>query len=92
LADGIRNYMTKHLSADWMYERGYITEEDCTAANTDTLLPCKDWGQDKKVKDLALKEASFMKITDTCEEALKRMKDTGFEQFPVKDEQGNTYG
>lgn len=86
MADGIRNYMTKHLNADWMYERGYITEEECTAYNTDTLLPCKDWGQDMKVKDLALKEVSFMKITDTCEEALRRMKETGFEQFPVKDE------
>lgn len=29
LPDNIRNYMTKHLNADWMYERGYITEQDC---------------------------------------------------------------
>lgn len=27
LPDNIRNYMTKHLNDDWMYERGYITEE-----------------------------------------------------------------
>ena len=26
LPDNIRNYMTKHLNADWMYERGYMTE------------------------------------------------------------------
>jgi len=26
LPDNIRNYITKHLSADWMYERGYISE------------------------------------------------------------------
>lgn len=29
LPDNIRNYMTKHLNADWMCERGYITEQEC---------------------------------------------------------------
>ena len=32
LPDNIRNYMTKHLNNDWMYERGYITEKECTDA------------------------------------------------------------
>jgi cysteine synthase len=27
LADGIRNYMTKFLSEDWMRERGYLSED-----------------------------------------------------------------
>lgn len=26
MPDNIRNYLTKHLNADWMYERGYMTE------------------------------------------------------------------
>ena len=26
LPDNIRNYMTKHLNADWMYEKGFISE------------------------------------------------------------------
>lgn len=29
LPDNIRNYMTKHLNSDWMYERGYMTEKEC---------------------------------------------------------------
>ena len=29
---------------------------------------------------------------ETCEQALARMRQTGFEQFPVKDEKGETYG
>jgi cystathionine beta-synthase len=29
LPDNIRNYMTKHLNADWMYEKGYMTEKEC---------------------------------------------------------------
>lgn len=32
LPDNIRNYMTKHLNDDWMYERNYITEEECAKA------------------------------------------------------------
>lgn len=31
--DNIRNYMTKHLNADWMYERNYITEKECADLN-----------------------------------------------------------
>jgi cystathionine beta-synthase len=92
LADGIRNYMTKHLSADWMYERGYISEKECTEAYTDTLIPNEDWGQDLKVKDLKLNECVFMKSSDTCEHVLSKMREYGFEQFPVKDEEGATYG
>ena len=29
---------------------------------------------------------------ETCEQALAKMRQTGFEQFPVKDEKGQTYG
>lgn len=88
LADGIRNYMTKHLSADWMFERGYITEQECTEAYTDNLIPNSDWGQELKVKDLKLQECVFVKNTDTCESVLNKMREHGFDQFPVRDEQG----
>lgn len=57
LPDNIRNYITKHLNADWMYERGYITEQECTESNKPKLVENKDWGQDIKVKDLPLPEA-----------------------------------
>lgn len=57
LPDNIRNYLTKHLSADWMYERGYIGEKDCADNYICDLIPNKDWGQDLKVKNLPLHEA-----------------------------------
>ena len=38
--------MTKHLNNDWMYERGYITEEECAKAAVSDLIPNTDWGQD----------------------------------------------
>ena len=60
LPDNIRNYMTKHLNMDWMYERNYITEKECADAATSDLVPNTDWGQDMTVADLDLKPAVFV--------------------------------
>lgn len=30
LADGIRNYLTKHLSKEWMVERGFLDYNELT--------------------------------------------------------------
>lgn len=60
LPDNIRNYMTKHLNNDWMYERNYITEEECTASATSSLIKNTDWGQDMSVGDLTLPKAVFL--------------------------------
>jgi cystathionine beta-synthase len=85
LADNIRNYMTKHLNADWMYERGYINEQQCSDTYVTNLIPNKDWGQDMSVGNLPLHKAEFMSVSATCQEALDRIRETGFEQFPVRD-------
>ena len=42
--DNIRNYMTKHLNNDWMYERGYITEQECARMALPELVDNLDWG------------------------------------------------
>ncbi len=60
LPDNIRNYMTKHLNDDWMYERGYISEAECAAGATSDLIPNTDWGQDKTVGSLDLPDACFI--------------------------------
>lgn len=52
LPDSVRNYMTKFLSNDWMYENGFITEKECIDLSNSKLVPTKDWGQDYTVKDL----------------------------------------
>lgn len=59
LPDNIRNYLSKHLNADWMYEKGFIDEKECAKLNTSDLIPNKDWGQDQKVSDLTLPKAIF---------------------------------
>lgn len=88
LPDNIRNYMTKHLNDDWMYERGYITEDDCAKRAEPKHIANLDWGQDKTVADLTLHEALFLKENTTCQEAILMMRSKGFDQFPVKNASG----
>ena len=38
-----------------------------------------------KVRDLPLKEAKFVDVSCTFAEAVKLVKESGFDQFPVKD-------
>lgn len=46
LPDGVRNYMTKFLNADWMVEHNFMTEEACLDINTTRLVANNDWGTD----------------------------------------------
>ena len=92
LPDNIRNYMTKHLNNDWMYEKGYITEEQCAKASVSDLIPNNDWGQDRTVSDLDLREAVFVDADSTCEEISRLMLKGGYAQYPVKDKDGKIVG
>merc|ERR1719253_2592022 len=92
LPDNIRNYMTKHLNADWMYERGYMTEKECAVAFAPQHIENMDWGQDMTVADLDMHPAQFLRTDETCENAINLMRQMGFDQFPVKDESGKIYG
>jgi cystathionine beta-synthase len=86
LPDNIRNYMSKHLSMDWMYERGYVTEQECASSYVSDLVPNTDWGQDKTVSSLDLPEAVFIPETTLIIELLAKFTEHGFAQFPVKRE------
>ena len=79
LPDSIRNYMTKFLNNDWMYENGFITEQECIDLNTSKLVPNKDWGQEYTVKDLELTEAHFLNHDLTCKEAIEDMQKYNFD-------------
>ena len=37
--DSVRNYMTKFLNNDWMYENGFITEDECVDLSYSKLVP-----------------------------------------------------
>jgi len=60
LPDSVRNYMTKFLNNDWMYENGFISEKECLDLSHSKLVPSKDWGQEYTVKDLNLADAVFL--------------------------------
>lgn len=83
--DNIRNYITKFVSNDWMYEHGFMTEKDCMEASIPKLTPHKTWGQDLKIKDMPLTKAVFLSSTSSCKEAIKMMKENSFDQFPVSE-------
>lgn len=90
--DNLRNYMTKHLNSDWMFERGYMSELECADAFAAKHVQVKDWGKDRHVADLPMHPARFLSVTETCDNAINIMRQTGFDQFPVKDVDGSIYG
>lgn len=90
--DSVRNYITKFINNDWMFENGFITEEECTKLNTSNLVPNKDWGQEYTVADLKLKEAQFLSSDLTVKEAIDAMMTSNFDQYPVRNSAGVTIG
>jgi len=79
LPDSVRNYITKFINNDWMYENGFINEEQATKLNTSTLVPSKDWGQEFTISDLKLKEAHFLPAEMTIKDAIEAMQTHSFD-------------
>lgn len=92
LPDNIRNYMTKHLNNDWMYERGYMTEEECAKAAVSDLIPNTDWGQDQTVGSMNLHKAEFISFNTPVSKVLEKFQSQGYAQYPVKTEDGEVMG
>lgn len=79
LPDGVRNYMTKFLSDQWMIERDFLPVKD---------LKDEYWWWDTPVSSLNL-EAPLTVFPDvTVQEAIDIMKRKGFDQMPVVDKDG----
>jgi cystathionine beta-synthase len=71
LPDNIRNYITKFINNDWMYERGFISEQQCMEASIPKLVPHNVWGKEFTVKDLNLNPAKILMSSTPCKEAIK---------------------
>ncbi len=76
LHDSIRNYMTKHLSDDWMYLNGFLGEKDVLDKYTPKLCPNRAWGQDFTVADLTLSKSPTIPATSTIGEAIQALGDS----------------
>jgi len=81
LADSIRNYMTKHLSDDWMYDKGFVPKElERDGPRVDT------WWANKRIGDLDLSVPLSIGPEVTCREAIEVMSMHSFDMIPVQTE------
>lgn len=90
--DNIRNYITKFINDDWMYKLGHLSEEECMKKQIPSLVPNNVWGQDYYIKDMDMQEATFVRETLTCGEAINLFKKDKSAAFPCRDETGKIVG
>lgn len=57
-----------------------------------SLVPNNVWGKDHTVKDLTLKEATFVKESMTINDAMNLFKSEGKSEFPCKNDEGKIIG
>lgn len=79
LPDGVRNYMTKFLSDQWMMERDLLPEKEITD---------QYWWWDTTVASLRLEAPLTILPEVSVQEAIDLMKRKGFDQMPVVDGNG----
>jgi len=84
LADGLRNYMTKFLSDQWMIERELLDDVNDESKN--------HWWSELKVSTMNLEAPLTVDPSVTCQEAIDIMKREGFDQLPVAEADGSIKG
>lgn len=78
LPDGIRNYMTKFVTDNWMEARGFME-----AANEHN-----HWWWNHKVAELNVPMVKSIKMGTTCNQALEFLKSNGLDRAPVENDEG----
>ena len=85
LPDSIRNYMTKFLSDDWMYDNNLMEdEEDEDAVTSEFQSDDGSWMNDT-VASLKVSPPITMSSNLTCKTAIDIMKRKGIDQIPIMD-------
>lgn len=79
LPDSVRNYMTKFLSDDWMYERAFLDIKD--EANS-------EWWHSLPISTLKIREPVTVSANTTIQSVLDIMHARGFDQVPVISDDG----
>ncbi|ETO23453.1 cystathionine beta-synthase, partial [Reticulomyxa filosa] len=80
LADSIRNYMSKHLSDDWMLDHGFVDSSQLETESEEKL-----WWIGRTVQDLKFNAPVTVTSRVSCQTAIDIMAKTGFDQLPVFD-------
>ncbi|ODQ53573.1 cystathionine beta-synthase [Saitoella complicata NRRL Y-17804] len=90
LADGVRNYLTKFVSEDWMRARGFLGNVE--SEKEEEKSKAQKNRDEMRLRDLGLKPVVCVKVNDKCEAAVKVMQDHAFDQLPVQNEAGKLVG
>lgn len=78
LADSVRNYMSKYLSDEWMYEQGFV---DACSQSSERLA--RSWWANKKVSELELQTPLTVTPNVSIQEAIDILKKQGYDMVPV---------
>eukprot|EP01138_Halocafeteria_seosinensis_P003369 gb/GECG01003445.1/.p1 GENE.gb/GECG01003445.1/~~gb/GECG01003445.1/.p1 ORF type:complete len:506 (+),score=63.12 gb/GECG01003445.1/:1-1518(+) len=90
LPDSIRNYMSKHLSDDWMDKLGFVSEEHNIGIPEHKVAD--RWWSDKHVDELELPTPRTISENATIQEVIDLMAGEGYEQVPVLGSNGAIRG
>lgn len=74
LPDGIRNYMTKFVTDNWMEARHF----------KEIVNEHNHWWWSHKVAELEVPKTKTIKSSTTCKEALEILKSSGVDRLPVE--------
>jgi cystathionine beta-synthase len=85
LPDSTRNYMTKFLNDDWMFNHGYV--EDLSKSKMSNT-----WWAKKTVSELPLQAPVTITVDVSCKEAINILKKEGFDNLPVVSEDNSIVG
>ncbi|XP_055935370.1 cystathionine beta-synthase-like isoform X1 [Argiope bruennichi] len=84
LPDGVRNYMTKFLTDNWMTEKDF--------SDIDSEMVAKHWWWNLKVNSLNLAAPITILPHMSCQDAIDIMHKEAFDQLPVVDDTGEILG
>lgn len=85
LPDSVRNYMTKFLADDWMYESGFVDK-------LDGRPQYETWWSNARISDLNLQTPLTILPSVTCKEAIDILSREGFDMVPVVSEDNKCLG
>jgi cystathionine beta-synthase len=89
LADGVRNYMTKFMNNEWMWQFGFV-DPAIGVGTYDKQLEAP-WSNET-VADLHPKVPCTIVPTVTCKQAVDILSGEGFDQLPVVSAEGAILG
>ena len=93
LPDSTRNYMTKFLNDNWMYQHNYVSDPIHTRENYKKFrTSMSTWWSGKAVTSLNLPQPETILSTVLVQKAIEIMQTKGYDQLPVVDEDQQVQG